>query len=225
MIRLEKIEKSYDGGLAQMQALHPISLEIQKNEFVILTGRSGSGKSTLLNLVGGLEVPDRGHVYFEGQDMTKMTDTELSYFRRQHIGIVFQTFNLIPVLSAFENVEYPLLILGVPESERRKRVNEILERVGILAQANLKPSQISGGQRQRVAIARALVKRPQLLLADEPTANLDFKTAGEILSLIQELYKTDSTTVILCTHDLSHEHRGTRKIELSDGVITVDRRL
>lgn len=223
MIRLEGVSKFFSAGHSQTPALKKLDFVLNPEEFLILSGRSGSGKSTLLNLMAGLELPDEGRVFFNDKDLTQMSDTQLSQMRRQHIGIIFQTFNLFPVMTAFENVEYPLKLLNVAANERKRLVSEIFDRVGIQAQSDLFPSQMSGGQRQRVAIARALVKKPKLLLADEPTANLDVNTSKEIIDLILELYQQLKTSVVLCTHDISHHHMGQRSLILSDGQVMSQR--
>ncbi|MEZ0391143.1 MAG: ABC transporter ATP-binding protein [Pseudobdellovibrionaceae bacterium] len=224
MLKLLDIHKEFSIGSVSQKAVEKVSFELAPREFVILSGRSGSGKTTLLNIIGGLEHPDQGKVIFENQDMGSLDDDRVSLLRRHQIGFIFQTFNLIPVLSAFENVEYPLLMLGMPTAERKERVHEILKKVGLEKQMKSKPGQLSGGQRQRVAIARALVKRPKLILADEPTANLDVHTSQEIVQLIQELFQEQQGSVIFCTHDTGMIGHGTRWLEMSDGHLIQDRR-
>ncbi len=225
MLRVKNIRKEFGRGEFSQRAVEDVSFEMSEGEFVLLSGRSGSGKTTLLNLIGGIEVPTRGEVQFKGQNLASLDDASVSKIRRQDIGFIFQTFNLIPVLSAFENVEYALILLGIAKDERHARVSEILKQVGLANYHMAKPSQLSGGQRQRVAIARALVKRPSLILADEPTANLDSKTANEVVSLIQELFGQNRASVIFCTHDSTMLRHGTRSIEMSDGLLLHDRRL
>jgi putative ABC transport system ATP-binding protein len=224
MLKLIGIEKEFAAGTAKQKAVQNVSLEMGTSEFVILSGRSGSGKTTLLNIIGGLEAPNRGQVVFEGQDLASLSDEDVSLIRRKKVGFIFQTFNLVPVLSAFENVEYPLIMLGVSSQERKDRVSDILKSVGLEKHHNSKPGQLSGGQRQRVAIARALVKRPTLILADEPTANLDVHTSQEIVKLIQDLFTQQNGSVIFCTHDTAMIGHGTRWLEMSDGHLIQDRR-
>lgn len=219
MVQVSSISKSYKIGKGELIALKDVSLTLREKDFLVLTGRSGSGKTTLLNILGGLEKPNSGQVSFDGEKLSELSDDEISEFRRRKIGFVFQTFNLIPVMSAFENVEYPLYLLGIDRPERERRVNAILERVGLFAHAKSKPSEMSGGQRQRVAIARALVKNPALILADEPTANLDTATAQEILNLIYGLHQETKGVVVLCTHDLKQRSLGNRFIKMQDGEI------
>ncbi len=185
----------------------------------MVIGKSGSGKSTLLNLVGCIDVPTSGAIEVCGRDTMKMTDNELSDFRAQHIGFVFQTFNLMPVLSAYENVEYPLLIKKTPAAERSEKVLSTLEKVGLLDHRNKYPNELSGGQRQRVAIARALVKQPELILADEPTANLDHKMSSEIIELMQTIQNTEQTTFVFSTHDSNLIRNAEDIFMIMDGVI------
>ncbi len=224
MLKVKNIRKEFRRGDFAQRAVEDVSFEVKPGEFILLSGRSGSGKTTLLNLIGGLEVPDRGEVHFNQQNLATLDDASVSKIRRKEIGFIFQTFNLVPVLSAFENVEYALIMLGIEKEERQERVREILKRVGLSDHHGSKPSQLSGGQRQRVAIARALVKRPSLILADEPTANLDSKTADEVVALIQELFTGSRASVIFCTHDSNMLRHGTRSIEMSDGLVSRDRR-
>lgn len=223
MLKLVGIEKEFQAGESSQKAVNKVSFELGTGEFVILSGRSGSGKTTLLNIIGGLEQPDQGQVIFENQDIGKLTDDEVSLVRRHKIGFIFQTFNLIPVLSAFENVEYPLVMQGILPEERKDRVSQILKKVGLEKHMQSKPGQLSGGQRQRVAIARAIVKRPTLILADEPTANLDVHTSQEIVQLIQDLFQQQKGSVIFCTHDTGMIGHGTRWLEMSDGHLIQDR--
>lgn len=222
MLSIIGLRKQFAIGSNAQRAVEDVSLDIGSDEFVLLSGRSGSGKTTLLNLIGGLELPDEGKIIFDGRDLGEMSDGEISKLRRQKIGFIFQTFNLIPVLTAFENVEYPMIMLGVEKSERRDRVSDILKSVGLGHHQGSKPGELSGGQRQRVAIARALVKRPTLILADEPTANLDLQTSTEVVSLIQDQFKIQKMSVIFCTHDSNLLRGGSRSLEMSDGKIVVD---
>jgi putative ABC transport system ATP-binding protein len=178
-----------------------VTLQIHPGRFSVVIGPSGSGKTTLLNLIGGIDAPTAGTVELCGQDLRTLTDDALSDFRARHVGFVFQGFNLMPVLSGYENVEYPLLLLGVAASERRRRTLAMLEAVGLADQAGRRPNELSGGQRQRIAIARALVKEPDIVLADEPTANLDSKTGASIIALMHQIQAQLRTTFIFSTHD------------------------
>jgi putative ABC transport system ATP-binding protein len=222
MLELVNIKKEFKIGSVMQSAIKQVSFKLGASEFSILSGRSGSGKTTLLNIIGGLENPDSGQVIFQGKDLAALSDKDVSLLRREKIGFIFQTFNLIPVLTTFENVEYPLTILGVPHEERKDRVSDILKRVGLGQFEKSRPGQLSGGQRQRVAIARALVKRPLLILADEPTANLDLQTSEEVIQLIQTLFTEQKGSIIFCTHDADMIQRGTRWLEMSDGRLIKD---
>nr|VFK51356.1 MAG: putative ABC transport system ATP-binding protein [Candidatus Kentron sp. TC] len=201
LIRVEGVSKTYILGKRRVEALRDIDLSLSEGEFVAIAGPSGSGKSTLLNLLGCLDLPTSGRILLHDQNISTMGDREQAKLRNRFIGFVFQSFNLIPVLSAFENVEYPLLLLGASRRERRERVTAILEEVGLTEHASHRPDYLSGGQRQRVAIARALVTQPKLVLADEPTANLDSKTGTEIISLMRILNREHRTTFVFSTHD------------------------
>jgi putative ABC transport system ATP-binding protein len=201
VVRLNRVAKTYRSGAVDVAALKGISLEIPSHRFSVVIGASGSGKTTLLNLIGCIDSPTRGAVQVCRQEIAELGDDELSDFRARNIGFIFQTFSLIPVLSAYENVEYPLLLVGMPVAERRERTLAMLEAVGLAAQAHQRPNQLSGGQRQRVAIARALVKGPQLVLADEPTANLDSATGASIIELMRRVQEQSRTTFIFATHD------------------------
>jgi putative ABC transport system ATP-binding protein len=219
MLKLENIGKKYELGESQSVALNSVSIAVEPKDFLILTGRSGSGKTTLLNIMGGLELPDSGHLFFEGKRMDSMTDKEISWMRRKYFGFIFQTYNLIPVMTVYENVEYPLTMLGVDAKTKAQKVNEIIDRVGLTKHRDQKPTKLSGGQRQRVAIARSLVKEPKIILADEPTANLDVRTTEEILQLIKDLHQERQSTVVLCTHSSSQELLGNKILRLSDGQV------
>ncbi len=209
MIRLDGVTKDYRLGQTTVQALRGVTLRIEEGDFVSVCGPSGSGKSTLLNLMGCLDIPSSGKVVLMGKDVAEFSDAELSRLRNTTIGFVFQSFNLIPVLSAYENVEYPLLVLGTDRSERKRRVRRMLDEVGLVKFMKHKPDQLSGGQRQRVAIARALVTNPKVVLADEPTANLDSATGDEVLGLMKRMNQAYSTTFIFSTHDARiREHAG-----------------
>ncbi|RPI22365.1 MAG: ABC transporter ATP-binding protein [Acidobacteria bacterium] len=224
VIRLQGVRKSYRLGKVEVPALGGIDLEIESGEFGALAGPSGSGKTTLLNLIGCLDKPTAGRLFLDGLDITDSSLDKLADIRGSKIGFIFQTFNLIPVLSAFENVEYPLLLGGVGRKERHERVNEWLDNVGLAPQANQRPDQLSGGQRQRVAIARAMVSRPVLVLADEPTANLDSETAAQILDLLHRINRETSVTFLFATHDPAIISRAHRRIRLRDGHIAADER-
>lgn len=201
LVRLQDVSKRYRMGSSWVTPFSGVSLEVQPGEFLALAGSSGSGKTTLLNLIGGIDVPTTGTVVVDNIPLHLLLPRLLAEFRAVKVGFIFQTFNLIPTLSAVENVEYPLMLLGHRASERRAMAREALETVGLGEQIKHKPGQLSGGQRQRVAIARALVKNPKLILADEPTANLDARTATEILELMQKLNSDLGTTFIFSTHD------------------------
>jgi len=201
MLQVENVSKTYTLGQRQVEALRGVDLTLSEGVFVAIAGPSGSGKSTLLNLLGCLDLPTSGRILLHDQDISTMGDREQAALRNRFIGFVFQSFNLVPVLSAFENVEYPLVLLGVSRHERRERVEAMLDEVGLGEHAAHRPDYLSGGQRQRVAIARALVTRPGLVLADEPTANLDSKTGSEIIALMRTLNREHGTTFVFSTHD------------------------
>ncbi len=219
LIKLKGIRKSYRLGKVDVVALRDVSLEIQAGEFVALAGASGSGKTTLLNLIGCIDKPSAGSIQLDGVDVTGKSLPALAGIRSRRIGFIFQTFNLLPVLSAFENVEYPLLFAGLGRSQRRKRVWQWLQHAGLRDQARQRPDQLSGGQRQRVAIARAMVTEPSLVLADEPTANLDSGTAAQILDLMSQINSETGTTFLFATHDPRITERASRQIRLQDGQI------
>ncbi|MBI1820564.1 MAG: ABC transporter ATP-binding protein [Nitrospirae bacterium] len=197
----DRVSKIYQSGEIRVPALKTISLEIPRNRFSMILGPSGSGKTTLLNLVGGLDLPTEGSIRIFGQPIAELTDNQISEFRARNISFIFQSFNLIPVLSAYENVEYPLILLGLPKLERQRRTLKILESVGLDRHADHRPNQLSGGQRQRVAIARALVKGPGLVIADEPTANLDSKTGAAIIEIMHRVREEQGATFLFSTHD------------------------
>jgi len=201
VVRLRQVAKTYRSGAVDVAALKGISLEIPSDRFSVVIGASGSGKTTLLNLIGCIDAPTGGTVEVCGRNMAELDDDALSDFRARNIGFIFQTFSLVPVLSAYENIEYPLLLVGMPEAERRSRTLAMLEAVGLAGQARHRPNELSGGQRQRVAIARALVKGPQIVLADEPTANLDSGTGASIIELMRRVQQQSRTTFIFATHD------------------------
>ena len=200
-------------------ALQDINLQIKKGEFVGLSGKSGSGKTTLLNIAGLIDPPTKGNLFFKNINIKNINDNELSLIRAQEIGYIFQTFNLLPLLSALENVEYPLMLLNLAEDERIERSHAALKKVGLENFTHHRPSQLSGGQRQRVAFARAIVKNPTLILADEPTANLDTKTSDEVFELLMRLQQDLKVTVMLCSHDNDLISRTHRQITIVDGHI------
>jgi len=200
-LALESVNKSYLLGGSRIEALKNIDVDILRRSFAVFSGKSGSGKTTLLNLIGGIDNPDSGRVIIDGHDMSQLDDDERSEFRAHHLGFIFQNFNLIPVLSAAENIEIPLTLQRKTAAQRKRAVKEMLECVGLEDKADALPDQLSGGQRQRVAIARALIHRPALVLADEPTANLDSKTGHAILQLLRRLQREYSATVVFSSHD------------------------
>jgi putative ABC transport system ATP-binding protein len=219
LIRLTNVSKSYRLGKVDVRALESVDLDVDRGEFLALAGPSGSGKTTLLNLAGCVDKPNRGRIVLDGVDVTAVPLHRLAATRRDALGYIFQTFNLIPVLTAYENVEYPLLLQSVARRERDARVRRWLDHVGLGAQASQRPDQLSGGQRQRVAIARAMVGEPKLVLADEPTANLDSDTAAHILDLLAELNQETGTTFVFATHDPAVMSRAHRVVRLRDGRI------
>jgi putative ABC transport system ATP-binding protein len=206
-------------GKNDVTVLKDINLEIDRSEFVALTGPSGSGKSTLLNLVGGLCKPTQGKITVCGQSINHMDESELAVFRRKHIGLVFQSFNLLPNLTAVENVALPLMFAGITVSERKRRAQDILELMGLSDRLNHKPTELSGGQQQRVSIARALINEPILLLADEPTGNLDSKTSAEIMELFMNIKNETGQTCLMVTHDMEAAKYADRTFHLLDGRI------
>ncbi len=199
--RFQNVTKQYLLGKVEIKALDDLSFDIEKGSFTFITGPSGSGKTTALNLLGAIDAPSSGSVEMLGSDYSEMNDNQLTDFRSNNIAYIFQNFNLIPVLNVRENVEYPLQLIGVKSAERKKRVKQVLEAVGLGDRATHRPNELSGGQRQRVAIARALIKYPTLVLADEPTANLDRKTSEEITDLMQSMQKEFNTTFVFSSHD------------------------
>ncbi len=217
IVSVKNATKDYALGKTVVQALRGVSLDVQGGEFLSIVGPSGSGKTTLLNLIGCVDVPTSGTVEVAGKDTRKLSERALTRLRLDTIGFIFQSFNLVSVLNVLQNVELPLLLQGVSSSERQKRVLELLERVGLRDHARHRPSELSGGQRQRVAIARALVSRPQLVLADEPTANLDSVTGQNILDLMKELNRTLQTTFIFSTHDARVMAHASAVVRLADG--------
>jgi len=221
-IRLENIVKTYDLGEVQVHALRGVSLDIYPGEFVAVMGASGSGKSTLMNIIGCLDKPTRGHYFLDGKDVSGLTKRELAKIRSQKLGFVFQQFNLLSRTSALENVELPTIYAGVPIEERERRAKEALQRVGLAEREGHFPSQLSGGQQQRVAIARALVNNPSLLLADEPTGNLDSRTSVEIMDIFQKLNDQHGLTVVIVTHEPDIAQYAKRALEFRDGKMKTD---
>jgi putative ABC transport system ATP-binding protein len=218
IVQVKQVHKKFQMDAYEVHALKGVDLDVHPGEFLAISGSSGSGKTTLLNLIGCIDHPTVGHVFFEDQDVNLMDDRKAARLRAEKIGFVFQTFNLIPVLSALENVEYPLFFLNHSSKQRRELCNEALERVGLSRFVEHRPSQLSGGQRQRVAIARALVKRPALILADECTANLDAKTASEVIDLMEKLNTEDKITFVFSSHDPMVLKRAKRNVHLADGL-------
>jgi putative ABC transport system ATP-binding protein len=224
VVRIEDVSKSYDLGNQRVEALRSVDLTIDEGDFLAIAGPSGSGKSTLLNLIGCIDIPSSGNVYVAGNRVSDQTPDQLADLRARTIGFIFQTFNLLPVLSAQENVEYPLLqFKEVTKNERRERVHHFLNIVGLEKFARHRPNELSGGQRQRVAIARALVTRPKIVLADEPTANLDHKTGASILELMSLVNRIQKTTFVFSTHDVSVMRMANRLVHVQDGQILKER--
>lgn len=220
-IRLRDIKKIYKMGGQELAALNGINLDVKRGEFAALMGPSGSGKSTLMNILGCLDRPIVGSYELEGKEVAHLSDDELAMMRNQHIGFVFQNFNLLSRISSLENVALPLVYAGVGVSERRKRAQQVLEAVGLGDRAEHLPNELSGGQRQRVAIARALVNNPEIIMADEPTGNLDTKSTKEIMEIFQEMHGRGKT-IILVTHEPEIAVRANRQLLVRDGVITRD---
>ena len=219
LLEISKVSKKYGLGQALVMALQDVSLSIGGGEFTAFAGSSGSGKTTLLNLIGGLDSPSTGEIKLNGTGLTHLSSKELADIRRHKMGFIFQTFNLLPVLTGFENVEYPLLRLGLSGNDLKSRAKEALVRVGLEKVMHHRPNQLSGGQRQRVAIARAMVHKPSLILADEPTANLDKKTATEIIKLMKGLNQESGVTFVFSTHDPMIMEAAKRIIHISDGQV------
>ena len=216
------INKTYKQGQIVVQALQDVSLQINKGEFLAVAGPSGSGKTTLLNLIGGLDLIDSGSIFVEGETFENMSQSQLANLRLHKIGFVFQAYNLIPVLSAVENVEYVMLLQGVPAVERRKKARAILDEVGLQGKYDRRPAELSGGQQQRVAVARAIVSNPSIVLADEPTANLDSKTGKGLLEIMKKMNVEKHITFIFSTHDKMVMNYAQRLILLRDGRLADD---
>ena len=224
LITLERVSKVYQVGEENFTALNDVNLEVGKGAFMSFVGPSGSGKTTLLNLIGGLDRPTTGKVFFKVASLESMSREQLAAYRRENIGFIFQTYNLLPVYSVYENILFPLILNGLKESHVRERVENMVAKVGLMDQINKKPAQLSGGQCQRVAIARALVKDPLLILADEPTANLDSENSHQILRLMQELNHEYKAAVIFSTHDEKVTRYIRREVRLEDGRVSSDQR-
>jgi putative ABC transport system ATP-binding protein len=218
-VKVENVEKIYRLGEITVPALKSVDMELEKGEFVAVMGPSGSGKTTLLNLLGALDKPTKGKIYVDGKDLTKLREKELTKLRRSTIGYIFQFYNLIPVLSAFENVELPMLIAGTPWKEREMRARQLLESVGLADRADHRPDELSGGEQQRVAIVRALANKPSIVLADEPTGDLDTKTGTEVMHTLRNLSKSEGATVIVVTHDPIVADLASKIFEMRDGMI------
>ncbi|HVB07627.1 MAG TPA: ABC transporter ATP-binding protein [Candidatus Acidoferrales bacterium] len=222
VIALENVHKTYDLGEIQVHALRGVSLEVRRGDFVAIMGASGSGKSTLMNILGCLDRPSKGRYLLDGTDVSQLSKTELAHIRNRKIGFVFQQFNLLSRTTALENVELPTLYAGIPAAERTARAKQSLDRVGLADRALHHPSQLSGGQQQRVAIARALVNKPAILLADEPTGNLDSRTSVEIMDILQRLNEDEGLTVVLVTHEMDIANYAQRALEFRDGKMRKD---
>lgn len=221
LIKVRELAKIYQIGTQEVKALRSVDLDIHKNEYVALMGPSGSGKSTLMNILGCLDTPTQGAYFLNGQDVSTLEDDQLAEVRNREIGFVFQTFNLLPRYSSLENVALPLIYKGVGKAERLERAREVLAQVGLEERMDHKPNELSGGQRQRVAVARALVNKPSIILADEPTGNLDTKTSYEIMALLDDIHRLGNT-IILVTHEEDIALRAKRIVRLRDGVVESD---
>ncbi|HJW93548.1 MAG TPA: ABC transporter ATP-binding protein [Thermoanaerobaculia bacterium] len=221
IIEMRQIRKTYDTGKVKVDALKGVDLQIDKGEMVAIVGPSGSGKSTLMNLIGCLDTPSDGEYTLGGENVAGVTRDQLAEIRNRRVGFVFQNFNLLPHITSLENVEMPMLFGGLPVKDRRERATELLERVGLGERVDHKPTELSGGQMQRVAIARALAMNPDIILADEPTGNLDTTAGGDIMSLFTDLWKQGRTLVII-THDPALAQRASRVVEIRDGVVMRD---
>jgi putative ABC transport system ATP-binding protein len=224
VVHLQAVDKTYPLDAVGVAALRHVDLEIRRGVFTVISGPSGSGKTTLLNLIGCIDRPDHGRLAVCGQAIAELDDDALSDFRARHLGFVFQNFNLLPVLTAAENVEMPLQLVGMPAAQRRARVDSLLDAVGLAAQARQRPSQLSGGQRQRVAIARALAASPQLVLADEPTANLDSRTGAAIIALMRRLQREQQVSFVISSHDPQMLAEADDAVMIRDGAIVEVRR-
>ena len=224
IVRLSNVVKIYNGDGLKVSAVNDISFDIRRQRFTMIVGPSGSGKTTLLNLIGCIDMPTSGRIEVCGEDTAKFSDNKVTDFRARNIAFVFQNFNLYPVLSAYENVEYPLLLIGMPVKERRQRTLAMLEAVGLADQRRQRPNQLSGGQKQRVAIARALVKHPQIVLADEPTANLDSQTGEQIIDLMRKMQHEQMVSFIFSSHDPQLISHAEETFIIRDGKLIEHRR-
>lgn len=222
MIEVEKASKIYRMGSEEIRALDALDLTIPKGEFAALIGPSGSGKSTLMNVVGALDSLDEGRIIVNAEEISRLSDKEQAAYRRKHVGFIFQTFNLQRRLTALENVELPLIFDGILHKDRREKALEAIEKVGLQDRMMHRPTELSGGQQQRVAIARAIVNKPRILLADEPTGNLDTKTGNEIMKLLRELNEDEGVTLIMVTHNEEHSKFSDRVLYMRDGKIVKD---
>ncbi len=222
IVELRDVTRNYTQGRVEVTAVDRFSMSINAGEFTVLSGPSGSGKTTILNMIGALDIPSEGSVLLEGRDLSLLSRTELSRLRRDRIGFVFQSYNLIPVLTAYENAEFVLALQGVPEKERKERVMEVLAEVGLQGLAHRRPDELSGGQQQRVAIARAIVPEPAIVLADEPTANVDSATADSLLDIMEKLNQEKGVTFLFSTHDRRVMDRARRVMRLLDGRLSND---
>jgi len=223
IIETKKLKKYYNPNSdLEVKALDGVDLQIDKGEFTAIVGPSGSGKTTLLNIIGGLDKPTGGRILIDGHDISRLSENDMIDFRLNNIGFVFQAYNLIPVLSAYENTEFIMLLQNKPEAERKERVTKLLTEVGLAKQINKRPAQLSGGQQQRVAVARALASKPKFVLADEPTANLDGKSTAQLLDIMKRLNEDEGVTFIFSTHDQRVIDRAKRVITLDDGKIISD---
>ena len=219
IISLKDVWKTYQMGEVEVNALRGLSLDVNEGDFLAITGSSGSGKSTMMNLVGCLDLPSKGSIFLDGKDISKLHESDLAKIRGKKIGFIFQQFNLIPNLSALENVMLPLDFQNLSDEDAKKKAVSLLKLVGLSDRMHHRPSQLSGGQQQRVAIARALSNDPEVILADEPTGNLDSKSGSDVMGVLEDLWNKEGKTIIMVTHDLILAERGKRKIHLKDGQI------
>jgi len=221
-VRTDRVWKIFQQEAEEVRAVHDVSLTIAPGEFTAIAGPSGSGKTTLLNLIGGLTRPTRGRIWVAGHELSEMSNKALAQLRLEHVGFVFQAYNLLPVLSAMENAEFPMLLQGVPAEDRAKRVQELFDRTGMTGLEDRRPGKLSGGQQQRVAVVRAVASKPALVLADEPTANLDSQTSEALLEMMQELNRELGVTFVFATHDTRVMDRSRRVVRMVDGAIDSD---
>jgi putative ABC transport system ATP-binding protein len=219
VVECKNLRKSYILGEVRVEALRGINMKIKRGEMVSIMGPSGCGKTTLLNIIGSLDNPTSGQVLIEGNDISRASEQQLTEIRRKSVGFIFQFYNLLPVLTALENVELPMLIAGIPKDQRIQRATELLEKVDLLNRKNHKPDELSGGERQRVAIARSLSNKPTILLADEPTGDLDTESGQSVLELLREVNKTENQTLILVTHDSNIAREANRIFHIKDGIV------